>query len=161
MSIRIGCLTMAALLLVSGNALAAESKGEYFQYTISSTETTLADGRTVAVSRNYQFTTSDQPDDPLHKAAGECLGRAVLSKEGKLISNSGACLFKTSDGDGFSFAWKMEQAGTADCPNQCGSFSYTDGYGKFAGISGGGEWVYTHDFTDGGGAGTFTSTYKK
>jgi hypothetical protein len=84
-----------------------------------------------------------------------------MSKEGKVISGSGACLLKTSSGDGVSHAWKFEQAGTADCPDLCGSFSYTDGYGKFAGISGGGNWARTHIFTDGGTAGTFTSTYKK
>lgn len=161
MRIRIGCLAMAALLLVSGNALAAESKGEYFDFTISSTETTLADGRTEVVFRSYQFTASNQPDDPLHKAAGECIGRAVLSKEGKQISGSGARLLRDASGDGFSHAWKFEEGATADCPNQCGSFSYTDGYGKFAGISGGGKWVGTHDFADRGGAGTFTSTYTR
>lgn len=156
-----GCLAMAGLLLVSGNALAADSKGEYFQYTISSTDTILPDGRTVTVFHTYQFSTSNQPDDPLNSAAGECLGRMVLSKEGKAISGSGACLVKDASGDGYSHEWKLEQAGTADCPIQCGSFSYTDGYGKFAGISGGGKWVSTHDFADGGAAGTFTSTYKR
>jgi hypothetical protein len=69
---------------------AADAKGEYFQYTISSTDTTLADGRTVTVFYTYQFSTSNQPDDPPNNAAGECLGRMVLSKEGKAIAGSGS-----------------------------------------------------------------------
>ncbi len=80
------------------------------------------------------------------------------SRDAKILSGSGVCYPKDVHGDGTSLRWKIEQAATATCPDQCGSFSYLDGYGRFKGITGTGTWVRTHLFSD-GAMGTIASTY--
>jgi hypothetical protein len=148
------------LLGASGNLLAAESTGRYFENLTSESTTMLADGRTVVLFTTKQHAISDQADDPFHEVTADCTGRLVYSKDGAVLSGSGMCFVKDADGDGVNQAWKVEAAGTADCPGLCGSFRIIDAYGKFKGTTASGTWKRTHVFAD-GTAGTFKSSYTR
>lgn len=149
-----------ALLALAGAASAAESTGHYYTYTISKTKTDLANGNTSAVWQFYILGSSNNANDPQNNTAGNCTGHAIVSSQGKPVSESGMCFRQDSDGDSFSYWWKMDEAGTARCPDSCGSFGYVDGTGKFKGLTGGGTYVHTHDFAGGGSSGTYKDTYK-
>jgi hypothetical protein len=160
MSRRILFITMVVLLAASAVALAGESTGRFTSHTGLTTETVLPDGGKAVVIHYYQLYVSDKADDPMNDTAGDCVGKLILSKEGKTISGSGVCFAKDVSGDGTSLWWKVDEAGTARCPDLCGSFGYVDAYGKFKGVTGGGTWVRTHLFGDGTN-GTYKSTYTR
>jgi hypothetical protein len=68
-------------------------------------------------------------------------------------------LSEDASGDGLSFWWKIDEAGTAKCPDICGSYGFVDGNGKFKRVTSSGTWVRTHVFGEDGSSGTFKGTY--
>lgn len=151
-------LASSLLLAASANVFAEESKGRYFENTVSERETTLPNGTTVVVFNTKQHAISDKPSDPFNNVLGDCMGRMILSAEGNMLSGSGMCFLLDHDGDGLNQAWIFEEAGTSACPDMCGSWRIVDGFGKFKGTTGSGTWARTHVFAD-GTMGTYESTY--
>ena len=68
------------------------------------------------------------------------------------------CFSRDGDGDGVSYWWVVDSAGTEDCPDLCGSFTYYGGYGKYAGMTGSGTWR-RNALVGGMGMGTWSSSY--
>ena len=151
---------MVVLLAVSANVFAEESTVRFTSHNGLTTETALPDGRKAVVFHYYQLFVSDKADDPLNNTAGDCVVKLIFSKEGKTRSGSGVCFPKDVSGDGTTAWWKVDEAGTAKCPDLCGNFGYVEGYGKFKGVTGGGTWVRTHLFGD-GSMGTARSTFTR
>lgn len=151
---------LCVLLVASVGAYAAESMGRFTNHIVDTMETELPDGRKAVVLHYYQLLTSDKADDPLNNTASDCVGKLILSKDGKTLSGSGSCFSRDVDGDGMSRWWKVDEAGTTKCPDLCGSFGSFDAFGKYKGMTSSGTWVRTHVFTD-GAIGTFKQTYMK
>jgi hypothetical protein len=153
-------LAAAALLAVSATASAGEAEGFYATHSGKAHETALPDGSKVVVSHYYQLTKSNSADDPISGMDSDCIGRFLLGKDGKMVSGSGSCFSQNGKGDGSFWWWKVDEVGTATCPDACGSFGYVDGFGKLKGVTGGGTWVRT-DVTPNGGIGTYKSKYTR
>jgi len=149
---------LAALQLGGTAALAGQTAGTFAYHNGLTNETRLPDGRKAIAMHYYVLCVSDQADDPINNTAGDCLVNLIVSKEAKTLSGSGICFPKDVHGDGASLWWKIDAAGTADCPDQCGSYGYVDGYGRFKGVTGTGTWVRTQLFSD-GAMGTIKGTY--
>jgi hypothetical protein len=141
------------LLLGAPTALVAQQSGtatgRFGTRNISTQTTELPDGRSIDVNHYHQVTFADDPDHPLNNQTADCVGQFLMSADGNPVAASGSCYGKDVDGDGASFWWRMDTAGTADCPTLCGSFGYFAGFGKFAGITGTGTWRVTAPFEEG------------
>lgn len=153
-------LAAAALLAMSTTVSAGESTGYYTTHSGKSTETALPDGRKLVVSHYFQLAKSDKADDPINGSESDCVGQFLMDRDGKMLSAHGSCFSHNGKGDGSFWWWKMDETGTANCPDACGSFGYVDGFGKLKGVSGGGTWVRT-DVTPNGSFGTFKSKYSR
>ena len=153
-------LAAAALLAMSTTVSAGESTGYYTTTDGKQKVTELPDGRKIVVSHYYQLTKSDQSDDPISGMDSDCIGQFLLDKDGKMLSGSGSCFSHNGKGDGSSWWWKVDEMGTAKCPDVCGSFGYVSGFGKLKGVTGGGTWVRT-DLMARGSIGTYKSKYKR
>ncbi len=153
-------LTATALLVLSAAASAGESTGYYTTHAGKSTETVLPDGHKLVVSQYYQLAKSDKADDPINGTESDCVGYFLLDRDGKMLSGSGSCFSHNTSGDGSSWWWKVDEIGTAKCPDACGSFGYVDGFGKLKGVTGSGTWVRT-DLTANGSFGTYKSKYSR
>jgi len=153
-------LAAVALLAVSATASAGESSGWYTTTDGKQDVTELPDGRKIVVSHYYQLSRSDNADDPINGMDSDCIGQFLIGKDGKMLSGSGSCFSHNGKGDGSSWWWKVDEMGTAKCPDACGSFGYVNGFGKLKGISGGGNWVRT-DLMSRGSMGTYKSKFKR
>jgi hypothetical protein len=153
-------LTATALLVLSAAASAGDSTGFYTTHSGKSTETVLPDGHKIVVSHYYQLAKSDKADDPINGTESDCVGRFLLDGDGKMLSGSGSCFSDNTSGDGSFWWWKVDEIGTAKCPDTCGSFGYVDGFGRLKGVTGGGTWVRT-DLTANGSIGTYKSKYSR
>lgn len=151
-------VTALALLAMSAGASAGESTGIYTTHDEKSMEAPLPDGGRTIVSHYYQLTKSEKADDPINDTESFCVGRFIVSKDGKVTAASGFCLSENASRDGSSWWWKADEIGTTGCPDMCGSFGYVEGYGKLKGVTGGGTWVRTAVLTH-GSMGTFKSNY--
>ncbi len=158
-------LAMAAalpvLLLASPSLLLAQSgqsAGQYSSQTLDEQTTELADGRTVVMNHSAQATFADDADHPLANQRADCAGQFVLSADGEVMSGNGTCFSRDGDGDGVSYWWVVDSAGTEDCPDLCGSFTYYGGYGKYAGMTGSGTWR-RNALVGGMGMGTWSGSY--
>jgi hypothetical protein len=151
-------LTMTALMAVPAGAIAGNSVLRFTNHFYKKIETTLPDGRKAVALQYYSTNTSDKADDPMNNTAGDCVGQLILSKEGKTLAGSGNCVAQNVSGDGMTLWWKVDEAGTAKCPDLCGSFGTVDAYGKLKGMTSSGTWVTTHVFAE-GSLGILKSTY--
>lgn len=150
---------LALILALPSVALAGagSGKGRYGLHNITSSTTEMPDDRTIMVSHYHQVVFADDPAHPLDETGADCVGQFIMSGD-QVLAASGACYGRDAEGDGFSYWWRMDKGGTADCPDLCGSFGYFDGYGKYKGITGKGTWVRTST-TPQGGAGTWEGSY--
>jgi len=153
-------LTVAAMACLSATASAGESVGYYTTHSGKSQETTLPNGHKIVVSHYYQLTKSEKEDDPISGMESDCVGQFLLNKDGNMIWGSGSCFSHNNQGDGSSWWWKVDETGTENCPDACGSFGYVDGFGKLKGVTGGGTWVRT-DLLASGSIGTYKSKYSR
>lgn len=78
-----------------------------------------------------------EPSDILHNASIRCVG-ALTVVAGSFDDESGVCILTRPDGDQVFSSFKG--AGKAGAQAK-GTYKYTGGTGKFAGIEGGGEWT--------------------
>jgi len=151
-------IVMVAMVPAVFGQESGASSGRYATYTISADSTELPDGGRVDISHFRQIVFADQPGHPLDGTNADCVGMMLFAKGGAITSASGSCYVKDAAGNGASMWWRMDEAGTADCPAMCGSWGYFDGYGKFKGVSGSGTWKQTSLFPD-GNMGTWKGSY--
>lgn len=149
------------LLAASAAAGAAGASGHYYNQLTSETKTTLPNGNTAILSHFSQITVTDNANDPMDHLAGSCSGQTIVSKEGKTLSSSGICFLKDTQGNSLTNWWKLDEDGTANCPDGCGNHGILSGTGKFKGLTGGGTWKRTYTFGDVASSGTFTQTSSK
>lgn len=155
---RIACVVAALLMVSVSGAFGSDSgSGRFATHNMATDSTDLPDGGRMDVVHYHQVTFADQPGHPLDNSTADCVGMYRFSKDGAIGSASGSCFGRDADGDGTSFWWRLDTQGTPDCAGMCGIWGYFAGYGKFAGISGGGAWQQTITFPD-GGIGTWQGT---
>lgn len=89
----------------------------------------------------HGFNISENPNDPLHLAAMDCIGLELHRPDGTW-TGSGTCQHIDSDGDILWDWWQGDATG--------GTWGYTRGTGKFAGATGSGTWSTAEtEFPDG------------
>jgi len=132
--------------------------GRFATHNGSTEVTSLPDGGRVEVAHYHQTVFASQAGHPLDNTNADCVGMYVFSADGAPSSASGSCFGKDADGDGTSYWWRLDKAGTSDCPGLCGSWGYFDGTGKFKGISGNGTFKQSTIFPD-GSTGTWKGSY--
>ena len=156
----VGLVTIGALV-GSWAALAGESgsaTGRYATHVTSAELSKLPDGGAVEMSHYRQIIFVAEGEHPIDNSSADCVGRFRVSPEGVVTSGSGVCYTTNAEGDGSSFWWRMDEAGTESCPTICGVWGYFDGFGKLAGIKGTGWWKQAVAFSE-GGIGTWGGSY--
>lgn len=119
----------------------------------------MADGSMVQTLHYSNISMADDPHNPSANVAHDCVGQLRMNAKGEVTSGSGMCFGTAPDGHGFSHWWQVEEAGTADCPQLCGTWGYFGGYGRFAGLEGTGTWETTATFGESASMGTWTNSY--
>lgn len=153
---------IALIAVGSLTALAGDSSSGSGHFTnhISNVQVTeMPDGSMVQMMHYSNMSLADDPKHPSFNTANECVGELRINAAGVVSSGAGSCFAKAVDGHGFSYWWQVEKAGTADCPNLCGTWGYFGGYGRFEGLQGQGSWKVTASFEGTGDIGTWTNTY--
>lgn len=140
---------LAVLLAASAGAYAADVSGHFANHDTQTMVTELPDGGKAVIFHYYELWIADTAEDPLGDAAGDCVGRMILDKEGAPTTGSGICFTRTTGGDGSTLWWKVDEAGTTRCKDICGSWGYIEGFGKYKGVTGSGTWIRTTLFSDG------------
>ena len=90
----------------------------------------LVEGRTLGKTSSSAVLFEDDPQSPLHLMSQDCSGTNLIGSNGTLIQSVGSCFAVDSDGDIFWISFVN--------PPEGGTWRYTAGTGKFAGIEGGG-----------------------
>lgn len=155
------CLFVLVTLATSSVIFAEASgsaTGRYAIHVTSAERSELPGGGVVELSHYRQTIFAEDGEHPIDNSSADCVGMFRVSPAGALTAGSGACFTKTADGDGASFWWRMDAAGTESCPTLCGVWGYFDGYGKLADIRGNGWWKQTVAFSD-GSIGTWGGSY--
>lgn len=158
---RCGLVLAAAMLMMVPSVFGqgpGSDAGRYATHNISVDSTELPGGGHVDILHYHQVVFADDPASPLDGTSGDCVGMTMFAGSGAVTTASGSCYIKDAAGNGVSMWWRMDTAGTADCPMMCGSWGYFDGYGKFKGITGQGTWKQVNMFAD-GHTGTWTGSY--
>ena len=154
-------LPLALLVLgLAGPVAAQAGQGTFTTITISAEQTVLPDSTVQMLQHYRQITLANTPAYPLHNTKADCVGQFRVAK-GAAVAGSGSCFVQAMDGQGISMWWEMTAAGTAACPDLCGNWGVYGGYGRFAGLSGGGTWTRNGQFSDGSASGTWTGTLTK
>lgn len=147
-----------SLLTLAAGANAGETSGVYMTFVRSFSDTPMADGTHARVIHYHQATTSDKADSPLAGKTSECVGRMIVSSAGKVVSGHGFCFSDDGAGNGASWSWRVEEAGTPKCPQMCGTFKWLEGYGNTKSATAAGTFMQTQAGKD-GGVGTYTVKY--
>jgi len=154
-------LPLAFLLGGLASPLAAQAgQGTFTTVTISATNTVLPDSAVQTLQHYRQISLANAPTFPLHNTKGDCVGLFRVVK-GAAVAGSGSCFVQAMDGHGYTLWWEMTAAATSACPDLCGNWGVYGGYGRFAGLSGGGAWTRNGQFSDGSASGTWTGTLTK
>ncbi len=147
-----------SLLTLSAGASAGDASGVYMTFIRSFGESALPDGTRARLMHYHQAVTSDKADSPVAGKTSECVGRMIVSSAGKVVSGNGFCFSDDAAGNGASWSWQVEEAGTPKCPQICGTFKWLEGYGNRKGATVTGTWTQTQASRD-GGVGTYTVKY--
>lgn len=140
---RLSAATLVLALLVPGALQAQKSgsgEGRYANFITDAEEMEMPGGGTMALLHYRQMVFATQGSSPADGLPTECVGQFVSGADGKTTAANGTCFGDDGAGNGLSYWFRMDAAGTADCPDMCGTFAYFAGYGKFAGITGEGTW---------------------
>jgi hypothetical protein len=151
---------LAILLFVPGALLAQTSgQGRYATFNDDVDEMEMPDGGTMVLMHYRETVFADASDNPLDGLPADCVGQFLSGPDGGMRAASGTCFGHDGKGNGVSYWFRMDAAGTADCPDMCGSYGYFAGYGKYAGIRGQGTWR-RESTTATGGHGSWKGTYQ-
>lgn len=152
----VGVMT-GSMMVFAGDS--GKGSGHFTNHFQDVTVSEMADGSAVQLIHYSNLSIADDADNPSANTAGECVGALRMNAAGVVTSGSGSCFVKAADGEGFSYWWEVEEAGTTECPTLCGKWSYFGGYGRFDGLQGKGNWKVTAQFGEAGSMGTWTNTY--
>jgi hypothetical protein len=120
----------------------------------------LSEDRVVTRGVNGILVDADDPSNPFSGQNGQCLGKTVAAQEAILVISGGACFAENAEGDGYWWWWRVTEAGTEECPMECGTWSIFLGFGRFEGATGGGTYRATAQNADGTGSGEWQGTIK-
>ena len=157
---RLSTVVLAVALLVPG-ALQAQVSGEgrYATFNDDVEEMEMPDGSTMVLSHYRQVVFATSADNALDGMPADCIGQFLVGADGTTRAASGTCFAHDGAGNGTSYWFRMDESGTARCPDMCGSYGYFAGYGRFAGIEGQGTW-HRESTTATGGHGSWKGTYR-
>ena len=146
-------LTATLILGTISVAQAAEMmkmKGQdvYIQETVSKVK--LADGRTMERHTLKGFSMADDPKSPFAMINQDCAEAVVISPDGS-VSSGGYCNGVDADGHVYWVSSTGDQKG--------GTWSFTGGTGKFAGIKGGGTFAWSTQWSDGKAVSTWEGNW--
>jgi hypothetical protein len=150
-------VVLGSMTLFAGDS--GKGSGYFTNHFNDVTVSEMPDGSMVQLIHYSNMSIADDSHHPSADTAAECVGALRMNADGAVTSGSGSCFVEAEDGQGFSYWWQVEKAGTADCPELCGVWSYFGGYGRFAGLEGTGTWKVTASFGQAGSMGTWTNTY--
>ena len=156
-------LALVILCLIAPMTVLAQKKesGRYTTIRESNETIELPDGRTFEQGRFTMISFADEPGSLFANLRGDCTGNTVFSKEGEPIAASGYCFQFDAESDGHWFWYRMEEAGTPQCPGMCGIFEIYDSYGKFQDCGKAiGTWRVFTRFPDGTALGMWELTYE-
>lgn len=147
------CCAMLLMVFVLGtlSAFAGDSgsgSGQFANHDNIVEMTEMPDGSSTMVVHYSSVTLADDSDHPSADMAAECVGVMRMNADGTFGSGEGTCFGTTADGDTQSYWWKVDEAGTAACPDMCGSWGYFAGTGSFDGLQGTGTWKRSHVIGD-------------
>lgn len=150
-------LPLAAAVVLAAPVAAQTGQGTYTIVSLGLDTASMA-GDTVTLLNHYRMVTlASAPSFPIHNVKNDCVG--MLRTTGNAVASaSGSCFAQSIDGAGYTMWWEMSEGGTGACPDICGRWGVYGGYGRFAGISGGGTWKRDGLFADGTSSGTWTGT---
>ena len=155
-------VTLIVFLLMPLAALAQEEVGgTYVDFDLEETIIELPDGSRLVQRTFGQFGTTSGPDSPFSNVKGRCMSDGFFSESGEVVANAGACVFHNPDGDTYWTWWRLEEAGTTDCPLACGTSGIFNGTGAFDGVTSSGTWKTTAPYPDGTGAGVWQSKFER
>ena len=141
----VACLLFAVPAL----GLAQSTSGRYATHDGEMKAEQMPDGSSVVLVRYTQSSFADDDSDPLGNTSSDCWGRLHMSADGDMQAANGVCVAFDGSGDSATSWWRLDESGTSDCPDMCGSWGYFDGTGKFDGIEGSGTWMRTTLFPNG------------
>ena len=161
---RLAVSVIVMCLAVTTGVLAQQSvtiSGPYSTVRIS-TDTVSAPNGGALVHFTYGLVMAgDDPGGLFNENKGDCAGTFVLSEDGTPVAGGGWCFVTDMDGDGWWQWWKLDEAGTPDCPIMCGTWGSYNGVGKFEDVSVTGTFRGVASFADGSGRGIAEGTYEQ
>jgi hypothetical protein len=156
---RLTIVLAVVVLSSSASAFAAKSSGDFQQITIEEHSQELGNGLTVSHAKTKIMTPSTQGNSPMDGRVHNCNNYFIVNQEGTPVAGSGHCFSHDGDGNGTWYDWTMNSGPSGRCPVACGTWRFTGGFGKFAGITGNGTWIQTKEFTDGSSLGKWENEY--
>lgn len=154
---------LPSLFLVAALAgpLAAQSgQGTFSTIPMAADTIAMPDGAMHMLLHYQQITLANSASFPIHNTKLDCVGMFRVVGE-MPEAGSGSCFGQAQDGHGYSMWWQMTEAGTDRCPDACGTWGVYGGYGRFAAMTGGGDWKRNGQFMDGSSSGVWTGTMSK
>ncbi len=149
------------LAFAAAAPLAAQGGQGTYSTVPTASDTMVMPGNAVHMLFHYQqVTLATAPAFPIHNTKGDCIGMMRIEGE-KPVAGSGSCFAQGTDGHGYSMWWQLTESGTTTCADICGTWGVYGGYGRFAGLSGGGTWKRGALFMDGSSSGTWMGTLTK
>ena len=162
---RLAFSVFAMCLVVATGVYAQQSgtiAGQYSTIRISTdTVSSPNGGAVVHYTYGLVIPVGDDPSGLFNNNKGDCVGTSVLSEDGTPVAMSGWCFVTDMDGDGWSQWWKMDEAGTPDCPTMCGTWGGYNGFGKFENVTASGTFKVVASFADGSNTGISEGTYER
>ena len=120
----------------------------------------LSEDRVVTRGANGILVDVDDPSSPFSGQKGECLAKTVSTEGSDAATSGGGCFAENEKGSGYWWWWQLTEAGTEDCPIECGTWTIFLGVGEFEGVTGGGTWKATAQNADGTASGEWQATIK-
>lgn len=111
----------------------------------------ISEGHTILrVMSDYENFEAVDASNPNSTTSGVCFGAVEII--GASAGGGGNCVFQDADGDSIANVWKVSGFGAGGA--LLGTWTYTGGSGKFAGLTGGGSFSSVTDQA----TGKFTNT---
>jgi hypothetical protein len=149
MTARVG-LTVIALAFASVNAVAANCGHDVHYGAVRFEQTKLDDNNAILQYFSPNYIVMDNPNDPRHRATGECRGQGVVTPQGQTWV--GGCTQKNTKGEVLSVFWysKPGDKGTEKRDAPHGTYVILDGpmkgkTGKWTGLESGGGSYFCDD----------------
>lgn len=156
LSVVVSCLAGTTAMLAQQGVTVS---GQYSTVRLSTDTVNSPRGGAVVHFTYGLVSSSDDPGGVFSEGMGDCVGTTVLADDGTPAAGAGSCFITDMDGDGWWQWWKLDEAGTSDCPIMCGTWGSYNGTGKFADVSVSGTFKGVAAFADGSGRGIVEGRY--